>query len=148
MVIAKGSPGVRIDSLDFYTDRTYELTFEVWTIKGSVLNKPFPDLSWEMISRATVQGQGKNELTPIPPNLFSPVTLDQSTPIRGFLIVLTTPDMRYTPDPNGKYAPYKSNNHFAIMVGDGVTSYPFRGNTQGATSKFRIFNGVVRYTEL
>jgi hypothetical protein len=101
-----------------------------------------------MISRATVQGEGKNELTPIPPNLFSPVTLDQSTPIRGFLVVLTTPDMRYTPDPNGKYAAYKSNNHFAIMVGDGVTSYPFRGNTPGATSKFRIFNGVVRYTEL
>lgn len=149
LVIAKDSrPGVRIDTLDFYTDRTYEVTFEVWTTKGSVLNKPFPDLSWEMISRATVQGEGKNKLTPIPPNLFSPVTLDQSTPIRGFLVVLTTPDMRYTPDPNGKYAAYKSNNHFAIMVGDGVTSYPFRGNTPGATSKFRIFNGVVRYTEL
>ena len=50
LVIAKGSPGVRVDSLDFYTDRTYELTFEVWTTKGSVLNKPFPDASWELIS--------------------------------------------------------------------------------------------------
>lgn len=148
LVVAKGSPGVRVDSLDFYTDRTYELTFEVWTTKGSVLNKPFPDPSWELISRATVLGAGKNELTPIPPSLFSPVTLDQATPIRGFLVVLTTPDMRYTPDPNGKYAAYKSNDLFAMMVGDGVTSYPFRGNVQGATSKYRIFNGVVRYTEL
>ena len=57
--------------------------------------------------------------------------------------------MRYTPDSDGRYAAYKSNDHFAIMVGDGVTSYPFRGgNTPGATSKFRIFNGAVRYTEL
>ena len=90
--------------------------------KGSDIYRLLPLL----VSRATVKGEGENELTSIPPNLFSPVTLDQSTPIRGFLVVQSSPDMRYTPDSDGRYASYKSNDHFAIMVGDGVTSYPFR----------------------
>ena len=146
------SPGVLIESLDIYTDVSKEVTVEIWTREGSAIRAPFPDAKWEMIAKATVPGAGTGSFTAIPASQFKSVPLSDSVETRGFLVILTSPDLRYTPHEKGEYPPASDeygiiahDANIAITSGDGVGSYPYRSKKQGSTTKFRAWNGAVHY---
>ena len=149
------SPGVLVESFDIYTDVTKEITVEVWTTEGSALGASFPGKNWEMISKATIPGAGRGSFTKIPASQFKPVKISDSVETRGFLVILTSPDLRYTPHEKGEYPPadeeYGIISHdanIAITSGDGVGMYPYRPAKRGGTTKFRAWNGAVHYEVL
>jgi len=146
------SPGVMVESLDFYTDVTNKITVEVWTREGSALGAAYPDASWEMIAKVTLSGAGNGSFTSIPASQFKPVEISELVPTRGFLVILTSADLRYTPHEKGEYPPadeeygiISHDAHLAITSGDGVKIYPYRSRKRGATTKFRAWNGAVHY---
>ena len=149
------SPGVLIESIDIYADVTKEITVEVWTREGSAIGAPFPDASWEMVSKATLLGAGRGSFTAIPANQFKPVEVSVSVATRGFLVILASPDLRYTPHEKGEYPPADEDYgiiahdaNIAITSGDGVGMYPYRTGKRGGTTKFRAWNGAVHYKML
>ena len=141
--IADGIPGVEISSFDIYTDRTISLDVEVWNIAGSALGAEFPSSEWVMICKTTVFGAGSDEFTPLPLYDFKPVQISEHVPVMGFLIVATTPDIRYTSDPSKDYGVLSSDEYILVRKGDGAASYPYRGTVSGATTPHRLFNGRV-----
>jgi len=141
--IVDGVPGIEITSFDVYTDRKASLEVEVWSLVGSALGAEFPDPSWKMICKTQVLGAGSDHFTPLPRDDCERVQLSAQVPVRGFLIVTTSPDIRYTPDPAKDYGVLSSDNYILVRKGDGVASYPYRGTVPDATTKYRNFNGRV-----
>ena len=149
------SSGALVTSLDIYTDVTKEITCEIWTREGSAIGAQFPDAKWEMIAKVTLLGAGEGSFTSIPPSKFKSVPLSDSVETRGFLVILTSPDIRYTPHEKGEYPPANEeygiiahDSNIAITSGDGVGSYPYRSKKRGSTTKFRAWNGAVHYEVL
>ena len=122
-----GGPPVRITSLDFYTDRTYQVTYEVWTLEGPYDGNSLIDQGvWTQIAGGKVIGQGSARPTPIPENNFIPVDVKGNGGFRSFYVTLTTPDIRYragagTSDGQLTYA---HSSELTIYEGLGVILYP------------------------
>ena len=141
--VADGIPGVEITSFDIYTDILTSFEVEVWRVVGSALGAEFPSSNWKMICKTNILGAGPDKFTPLPPDDFEAVQISKDAPFMGFLIVATTPDIRYTPDPSKDYGVLSSDDYILVRKGDGVASYPYRGTVSGATTPHRQFNGRV-----
>ena len=143
-----GGPPVRITSLDFYTDRTYEVTYEVWTLDGPYDGNSLTDPGlWTRIAGGKVMGQGRTRPTPIPENNFVPVDVEGNGGFRSFYVTLTTPDIRYrtgagTSDGQLTYA---DSSELTIYEGLGVILYP-KPTDLVNFKKPRNFLGNIHYT--
>ena len=143
-----GGPPVRITSLDFYTDRTYQVTYEVWTLDGPYDGNSLIDQGvWTQIAGGKVMGQGSARPTPIPENNFIPVDVEGNGGFRSFYVTLTTPDIRYregagTSDGQLTYA---DSSELTIYEGLGVIIYP-KPTDLVNFMKPRNFLGSIHYT--
>jgi len=122
-----GGPPVRVTSLDFYTDRTYQVTYEVWTLDGPYDSNSLIDQGvWTQIAGGKVMGQGSSRPTPIPEESFIPVDVEGNGGFRSFYITLTTPDIRYRTGAgtsDGQLT-YVDSSVLSIYEGLGVILYP------------------------
>ena len=130
-VKTKESP-IKIVTIEFYTDRTFEVGYEVWSKTDSFIGYLGDYDAWEKISQGTIKGNGKNVGTEIPKENFMPVEMG-AFESRAFYVTLTTPDMRYAHG-NGTafaftdYLVDVENDDIQIYEGIGVSSYPFDKN--------------------
>ena len=114
VALIDGSPGVTIESIDFYTDRTDRVKVEVWTRRGSGLGEEFPDPSWTLIGKSEVMGAGQGAFTRIPKSDFNAVELSFRIPLRSFIVMLFSPAMRYTVDETKRYGVVASDDHISM----------------------------------
>ena len=143
-----GGPPVRITSLDFYTDRAYEVTFEVWTLDGPYDGESLLDPgAWTQIAGGKVMGQGSNRPTPIPENNFVPVDVEGDGGFRSFYVTLTTPDIRYSigAGTSDGQLTYAESIELSIYEGLGVILYP-KPTDMRNFKKPRNFLGNIHYT--
>ena len=143
-----GGPPVRITSLDFYTDRTYEVTFEVWTLDGPYDGESLLDPgAWTQVAGGKVMGQGSSRPTPISENNFVPVDVEGNGGFRSFYVTLTTPDIRYSAGAgtsDGQLT-YAESSELSIYEGLGVILYP-KPTDMRNFMKPRNFLGNIHYT--
>ena len=114
VALMDGSSGVTIESIDFYTDSNSRLKVEVWTRKGSGLGAAFPDPSWTLIGKSEVLGAGEGAFTSIPMSDFNAVELSSRIPLRSFIVMLFSPDIRYTVDESKRYGVLTSDAHISM----------------------------------
>ena len=123
---------IKIVTIEFYTDMTFEVGYEVWTRPDTFIGYLGDYDAWEKIAQGTIRGNGKNVGTEIPKGAFQPVEMG-AFESRAFYVTLTTPDMRYAHG-NGTafaYTDYQvdvENDDIQIYEGIGVSSYPFDKN--------------------
>ena len=149
----EGGPSVLVTSLDFYTDQTKMLEYEVYTLPG--LYKDFStgqtslgDISqWTLVASGRVMGEGSDRTTPIPRDVFSPVEVDGDGSYQSFYVTLTTPDIRYRPGTGSTDLQeiYAATDELEVMEGVGVILFPMPDNVANFLAP-RRFLGNVHYT--
>jgi len=76
---------ILIDGLDFYTESTDELSFELWTKAGPYKDAKGTYEGWDLIASGFVKGNGVGKYTSIPTELLTPVAVNGSGGMRSFL---------------------------------------------------------------
>lgn len=92
------SPVVLLNGLDFYTESTDNVEFELWSRLGSFKEAKGTYEGWDLIAAGTVEGRGFGRYTAIPEDLFTQVWIpggggEKGT--RAFYLTLTTINLVY-----------------------------------------------------
>ncbi len=133
-VQTKPSSGViLINGLDFYTESTNELSFELWTKVGPYEDAKGTYDGWDLIASGFVKGNGVGKYTSIPTELLTPVSVNGSGGVRSFYFSLKSLDLmckvsnRGTTGENKLYA---ETPDIKLFEGEGVMFYPFPDPSQ------------------
>lgn len=148
-----GGLPVLVTSIDFYTDQTIELEYEVYTLSG-----PYKDVKtgqtslgdisrWTLVASGRVIGEGADRVTPIPESAFTPVEVDGNGAYQSFYVTLTTPDIRYRPGTGSSdlQQAYAATDELKLIEGVGVILFPMPENVANFLAP-RRFLGNVHYT--
>lgn len=147
---------VLINGLEFYTESTDNVGFEVWTKLGSYEGYEGTYAGWDLIATGTVRGAGYAKYTLIPPDMLTPVSIPGSGGSRAFYLTLNTKDLIVKNMGNvGGNSGDTDNRVMAsspdleIYNGVAVLSYPFPDPAQAFFYQSpRVFLGVVTYDRL
>lgn len=142
--IRTASSSILIESIEFYTDRTKDVNFHVFTKSGTHRGSEKCEECWVKISEGTAKGRGELATTPIPKELFTPVHVN-SHETQSFVIVLDTPDIRYGIGLGEDEEVDSSNEHISIYSGVSVSQYP-AFHPRGTYFSPRLWKGVIHYS--
>jgi len=119
--------GIIIEGLEFYTDETTLLNYEIYTTPKSHTNF-ISSTDWDEVAKGRVSGGGADFRTAIVGrNVFKPIIIEADTK-RGFYITLDTQNLRYSASKGRTVGDvFASNNYITIGVGVGVANYPLGG---------------------
>lgn len=163
------APVVLITGMDFYTQVTEEVNYEVWSRIGNFKDYKADKEGWDLIAMGTTLGRGLGRYTSIPEETFTPVHIPGGggdDGIRAFYITLDTINLAY------KVADYDMSEmnesdsaiwaeapEIEIWEGEGVLSFerldePFSipplpdANELLYWKSPRQFLGIIRYDRL
>lgn len=131
---------VTIYGLEFHTDRTYDLRYEIYTIKTGFQYGTSSVNLWTLIAKGTVKGAGNGKGTAIRDEAFASVSLRPGM-TQGFYITLDSEDLRYRNSKSDVGSVFIKNDHIAVTVGAGVGEFPLANNFYYP----RVWNGKVLY---
>lgn len=159
------APVVLITGMDFYTQATEEVNFQVWSRIGNFKGFKADKEGWDLIAMGTTLGRGIGRYTTIPEETFTPVDIPGGggdDGIRAFYITLDTTELAYKVSNNMG----ESDNNIwvdapeiEIWEGEGVLSFerldePFSipplpdANELLYWKSPRQFLGTIRYDRL
>lgn len=131
---------VTIYGLEFHTDRTYDLHYEIYTLKDGFQYGTSGINLWTLIARGTVKGAGHGKGTAVRDEDFASVDLEPGS-TQGFYITLDSEDLRYRNSKSDVGSVFIKNDHIAVTVGAGVGEFPLANNFYYP----RVWNGRVLY---
>lgn len=153
MRTAINGPVVLINGLDFYTESTDFVGYELWSRLGSF--KDFKGIyeGWDLIASGVVKGAGYGKFTSIPSNTLTEVSIPGRGGERAFYLTLNSMGLIYgankveSGDSDSRV--HASSPELEIYEGEAVLSYPFPDPTQAYMYRSpRLFLGVVQYDRL
>lgn len=124
---------ILINGLDFYTESTDELSFELWTKTGPYDDAKGTYEGWDLIASGFVKGNGVGKYTSIPTELLKPVSVNGSGGMRSFYFSLTSLDLMCKISnqvTTGDDKPYAETHDLKLFEGEGVMFYPFPDPSQ------------------
>jgi len=87
---------VMLTGMDFYTEATSDINFELWTYNGNYQDKKGSvDGSWDKVAGGVTRGRGIGRYTAIPEEMFKPVPIDGGGATRAFYLSLDTINLVY-----------------------------------------------------
>jgi len=92
------APVVLITGMDFYTQVTEEVNYQVWSRIGNFKDYKADKEGWDLIAMGTTLGRGVGRYTSIPEETFTPVDIPGgggNDGVRAFYITLDTIDLAY-----------------------------------------------------
>ena len=120
-----------LTGMDFYTEATSDINFELWTYAGNYQDKKGAvDGSWTKIAGGVTRGRGIGRYTAIPEDMFKPISIDGGGATRAFYLTLDTINLVYKlgkdaairGSPPDKYVHHESPD-LEIWEGEGVLQY-------------------------
>ncbi|KAL7493291.1 hypothetical protein ACHAWT_002762, partial [Skeletonema menzelii] len=146
-------PVVLITGLDFYTESTDFVGFELWSRLGSFKDSKGTYEGWDLIASGVVKGAGYGRFTSIPENSFTEVSIPGRGGERAFYLTLNQMDLIYRAGEVESAESDKrvtaSSPELEIYEGEAVLSYPFPDPTQEYLYRSpRLFVGAVQYDRL
>lgn len=124
------SPTIVITSLDVYTESVDTINYEVWSKMGSFKGYEGKTDEWDLVSNGTITGKGIGRYTPIPEDVFMPLTIpggggDQGT--RAVYITLDQKSLVYkiSEGADADEVIQVSTPDVDVWEGESVLSYPF-----------------------
>eukprot|EP00984_Skeletonema_dohrnii_P035692 scaffold35778_cov139-Skeletonema_dohrnii-CCMP3373.AAC.2 len=153
MRTAVNGPVVLITGLDFYTENTDLVGFELWSRLGSFKNKLGTYEGWDLIASGVARGAGYGKFTSIPSNTFTEVSIPGRGGERAFYLTLNKMDLIYkaseVESAESDSRVTASSPELEIYEGEAVLSYPFPDPTQAYLYRSpRLFVGKVHYDRL
>jgi len=151
---------VLVNGLDFYTESTTNEKLELWSRTDSFKDHKGNYDGWDLIASGTVKGRGFGQYTPIPEELFKPVSILGDGGTRAFYLSLESNQLVYRIGvgsteagvPDSDMEIQYSNEDIEIWEGESVLSYPFPSVAQVAQANYyrfpRAFLGTVRYDRM
>jgi hypothetical protein len=136
---------IDIIAMAIHMQSTDPENIEIYTKEGQYHGFENETFRWAKIGEAQITGQGENELTPLPRDLFDPVRVSAGDR-QAFYVTVQTESIFFQERMNGTVslidygdATEFGNLDLEINVGTGVR-YPFGGNGPP-----NIFNGALDY---
>ncbi|EJK50247.1 hypothetical protein THAOC_30810 [Thalassiosira oceanica] len=122
---------VLLTGMDFYTESTSDVNFELWTYAGNYQDKKGAvDGSWTKIGGGVTRGRGIGRYTTIPEGMFKPTSIDGGGASRAFYLTLDTINLVYKlgKDAGIRGAPPDTYVHhespdIEVWEGEGVLQY-------------------------
>ena len=122
---------VLLTGMDFYTEATSDINFELWTYAGNYQDKKGAvDGSWTKIGEGVTRGRGIGRYTAIPEGMFKPVSIDGGGATRAFYLTLDSINLVYKlgQDAGIRGAPpdtyvHHESQDIEIWEGEGVLNY-------------------------
>eukprot|EP01082_Thalassiosira_pseudonana_P006809 g14891.t1 g14891 contig21:95760-96938(+) len=147
-------PAVIITGIDFVTESTARVNYELWSRLGSYESYKGTYDGWELVASGTTRGQGSSGYTSIPDAMFTPVSIpggsdDDGT--RAFYLTLNTKELVYKLGESGAAVADKqtqaTSEELEVYEGESIMSYPFPdAETQSYFYRGpRQFVGVIHY---
>mmetsp|Transcript_14335 Transcript_14335/g.31447 ORF Transcript_14335/g.31447 Transcript_14335/m.31447 type:complete len:963 (-) Transcript_14335:75-2963(-) len=150
---------VLVKGMDFYTDKFGSVNYELWTRPGTFIGYRGRYAGWELIATGSIKGKGAGELTSIPEEDFTEVSIngggsDQGT--RAFYITLNSKDLVYeVASQGGSFASkadvnvHDETDELEIYDGEAILAYPFPPQSQSYMYRApRKFLGTIYYDRL
>ena len=130
---------VKITGLDIHTNSTNEVTYEIYTKRGT--HQQFEEIpqSWTPIASGRTEGQGVSHVTTIPSNKLESFIIPSNT-TQSFYVTLTTPDLQYS-EGSMTGSTYLMSSDMIVMEGIIIDGYPFDINIANPC----IWNGAIHY---
>ena len=124
---------VIINGFDFYTESTEDVNFELWSRLGSFKEYKGTYDGWDLIASGTTKGRGIGRYTPIPEEVYTPVSIpggggDSGT--RAFYLTLDSFGLVYKLGDTGTGSDElvsAETEDIEVYDGEGVLFYPFPG---------------------
>jgi hypothetical protein len=124
------SPTIVVTGLDFYTEQTEDVNYEVWSKLGTFQGFKGKLDEWDLISKGVVKGKGIGRYTPIPEESFTSISIpggggEEGT--RAIYITLDEKSLVYKIG-TGVYADeviQVATPDIQVWEGESVLSYPF-----------------------
>ena len=124
---------VIITGFDFYTESSEEINFELWTRMGSFKEHKGTYDGWDLIASGTTKGRGIGRYTPIPEELYTPVSIPGGGGeggTRAFYLTLDFFGLVYKLGEAGLDSDVQvsaEDDDIEVYDGEGVLFYPFPG---------------------
>jgi len=147
-------PVVVLNGLDFYTESTDIVEFELWSRLGSFKDAKGNYEGWDLIASGTVEGRGFGRYTAIPEDMFTQVSIPGGGGERGtraFYLTLTTIDLVYKKGSgaDSDQLVQAKNPDLEVYEGEGVLFYPFPDPSDAYYYRGpRQFLGAIHYDRL
>jgi len=154
------SPLILINGLEFYTESTETVGFELWSKLGTFEGFEGTYDGWEIVGSGTVSGAGYGKYTSIPSDLFTPISIPGgggSKGTRAFYLTLNSKNLVIKKMGNNVQGNtgatdnrvMASSPDLEIYNGKAVLSYPFPNPAQAwLYHSPRVFLGVVTYDRM
>jgi len=150
---------VLVKGMDFYTDKFGSVNYELWTRPGTFIGYRGRYAGWELIATGSIKGKGAGELTSIPEEDFTEVSINgggSNQGTRAFYITLNSKDLVYqAPDQGGSLASkadvnvHDETDEIEIYDGEAILAYPFPPQSQSYMYRApRKFVGTIYYDRL
>eukprot|EP00571_Detonula_confervacea_P005871 CAMPEP_0172330022 /NCGR_PEP_ID=MMETSP1058-20130122/61177_1 /TAXON_ID=83371 /ORGANISM="Detonula confervacea, Strain CCMP 353" /LENGTH=1318 /DNA_ID=CAMNT_0013047219 /DNA_START=179 /DNA_END=4138 /DNA_ORIENTATION=- len=150
------SPVILLTGMDFYTESTNDVTFELWTRMGSFMEYKGTYDGWDLIATGTTKGRGIGRYTTIPQESFTEVSIPgggDEGGTRAFYLTLNTRELVYklgAPDVTlSDSMAHVETPDIEVWDGEGVLFYPFPDPAQAFYYRApRQFLGAIYYNRL
>jgi len=149
-----------ITGMDFYTESTNNVTFELWTRMGTFKGFKGSYEGWDLIANGTTMGRGVEQHTAIPEEMYTPVSIpgggEDNGGIRSFYLTLDKRELVYKRGSvqDGESADsdafmHHGSSDLEIWEGEGILSYPFPDSGEDTLyRKPRQYLGAIYYDRL
>jgi hypothetical protein len=145
-------PVVLVNGLDFYSESTENVGYELWSRLGSFKDFKGAYDGWDLIAAGVVKGAGYAKLTSIPSTTFTEVSILGRGGTRAFYLTLNSMDLNYGESEESGISDTKvvaSSPDLSIYEGEAVLAYPFPGPSQQYLYRSpRRFLGAIIYDRL
>lgn len=143
---------VQITGMDFYTETTDEVNFELWTRLGSFKEFKGTYDGWDLIAVGSTKGRGIGRYTAIPEDTFTPISIPGGGESRAFYLTLDTINLVYKYGEKGDPSDLRyhhDSEDIEIWEGEGVLFYPFPDPSQAYFYREpRQYLGAIYYDRL
>lgn len=124
---------VLIKGMDFYTDKFGSINYELWTRPGTFVGFRGKYNGWKLIATGSIKGRGAGELTSIPEEDFTEVSINgggSNQGTRAFYLTLNSKDLVYQSAGGSFVSKADVNVHdetdeIEIYDGEAILAYPF-----------------------
>ncbi|KAL7467260.1 hypothetical protein ACHAXS_007511 [Conticribra weissflogii] len=143
-----------ITGVEFYTEITDNVEFELWSRRGTFKDHKGTYEGWDLIASGTVRGRGLGRYTSIPDDLFTPISINGGggeAGTRAFYLTLHSINLVYTlgDGQDSDMVAHAANQDLEIYEGEGVLSYPFPDPSDVYFYRYpRQFLGAISYDRL
>mmetsp|Transcript_12445 Transcript_12445/g.26815 ORF Transcript_12445/g.26815 Transcript_12445/m.26815 type:complete len:1210 (-) Transcript_12445:141-3770(-) len=149
-----------ITGMDFYTQTTNDVDFELWTRLGTFKGFKGSYEGWVLIAKGTTRGRGIGRYTTIPEEYYTPVSIPgggvANGGVRSFYLTLGTRELVYKlgsyeegEEADSDLFIHHDSQELEIWEGEGVLWYPFPDPSQVQMyRKPRQYLGAIYYNRL